>query len=49
MMAKQISARKTTFPNPKSAMKARGTLDQMKVSERRTESKKPKGGIFYNR
>ena len=46
MMAKRVSARKTTFLNPKSATKARS--DQMKVSERRTESKKLKGGNFYN-
>ena len=26
MMAKQVSARKTAFPKPKSTMKARGTL-----------------------
>ena len=48
MMAKRISARKTTFLKPKSAMKARVLFDQMKVSERRTESKKLKGGNFYN-
>ena len=48
MMAKLVSARKTRFLKPKSAMKARILSDQMKVSERRTESKKLKGGNFYS-
>ena len=39
MMAKQVSARKTTFLKRKAAMKARVLFDRMKVSERRTESK----------
>ena len=34
MMAKRVSARKTTFLMPKSVMKARALFDQMKVSER---------------
>ena len=41
MMAKQGSARKTTFlKQPKSAKKARGILGPNEISERRTESKK---------
>ena len=48
MMAKRVSSRKTTVLKPKSAMKARVLFDQVKVSERRTEWKKLKGGNFYN-
>ena len=48
MMTERGSARKTSFFKPKSAMKARVLFGQMKVSERRTESKKLKGGNFYN-
>ena len=46
MIAEQVLARKTTFRKPKSAMKARGTFDQMKVSERRTETKKTESRYF---
>ena len=48
MMTKRVSARKTTFLKPKSTMKVRVLFDQMKVSERRTESKKLKANYFKN-
>ena len=44
-MAKSVSARTTTFFTPQSAMKAMVLFDQMKVSEKRTESKKLKETI----
>ena len=47
-MAKRVSARETAFLKPKCAMKAGVHFDQMKVSERRTESKKTKWGISHN-
>ena len=43
MTAKQVSARKTTFLEPKLAKKKQGApFDQMKILERRTEPKKLK-------
>ena len=43
-MAKRVSARETAFLKPKCAMKAH--FDQMKVSERGTESKKNLNEVF---
>ena len=46
MMAKQVSARKTTFLKRKSTMKAKVPFDQMEVLERRTEPRKTEMRYF---
>ena len=47
-MAKRVSARKTTFLKPISAMKASSTLWPNESFGKTQRSKELKGGIFYN-